>query len=235
MTTIAGNHFELNTYAEAQLQALDEPSLKSDAGVQAVITTLLAYPRQTIQDLSDVTGFHEERVRKYLDALGDFVESDGAGWSVSARGKSGIEYALAVGTGRAKAGGSFSITALTAVEAKRWTEVKRIVMDTSPSRPGEKTLRTQYEHWFHFADSNPPKTLAEATAQHFTPKPGEADASVTFGNQPYMGLTIHRPGTIPTVDFGTLIQRFQVTDDDSLIDSDGLLIQKALGLGLSFW
>lgn len=231
---VAGACMTLNAYTEAMLQLFDESSLKTDAGVQAVMTYLLAYPGQTIGDLAGATGFDEARVRDYLSALGDLVELSGATWSASTRGRSEIEYLLAIGAGRAKGPWPPGAAGLTAAEAKRWEEVKRIVMDT-PSFAASKPLRAEYEHWFRFVDSNPPKTLAEVTAVYFRPKPGEAEANCTFRNQGNIGLTIHRPGTQPVVDFGALIRAFQQTDDDSLLDSDGPLIEKALGLGLTFW
>lgn len=224
----------LSAYAETMLQVFDESSLKTDAGVQAVMTYLLAYPGQPIGDLASATGFDEVRVQGYLSALGDLVELSGARWSASARGRSEIEHLLAVGTGRAKGTRPSGTVGLTAAEAKRWEDVKRIVMDT-PVSSFSKTLREQYEHWFRFAESNPPKTLAEVLAVYTRPKPGEVEASCTFGNQASMGITIHRPGTQPVVDFGSLLRHFRRTDDDSLVDSDGPLIEKALGLGLTFW
>ncbi|WP_224078073.1 hypothetical protein [Cupriavidus laharis] len=224
----------LSAYAETMLQVFDESSLKTDAGVQAVMTYLLAYPGQTIGDLASATGFDETRMQDYLSALGDLVELRGATWSASARGRSAIEHLMAVGTGRAKGARPSSTVGLTAAEAKRWEEVKRIVMDT-PVDSSSETLREQYEHWFRFAESNPPKTVAEVDAVYTRPKPGEAEAHCTFGNQGSMGITIHRPGTQPVVDFGSLLRHFRQTDDDSLVDSDGSLIEKALGLGLTFW
>lgn len=223
-----------SSYAEAMLQAFDESSLKADAGVQAVMTYLLAYPGQTIGDLASATGFDEARMHDYLAALGDLVEVSGDTWSASARGCSEIEHLLAVGAGRAKSSRPSGAVGLTAAEATRWEDVKRIVMDT-PSHGSSKTLREEYEHWFRFAVSNPPKTTAEVDAGHFSPKPGEAEADSTFGNQQNIGMTVHRPGTQPVVEFGRLLRAFRVTDDDSLVDSDGPLIEKALGLGLTFW
>lgn len=226
----------LNGYAEAILKVFDEASLKTDAGVQAVTTYLLAYPGQSIEDLAGAAGFDEARVRDYLSALGDLVEADGTTWRLSARGRSEIEHALAAAVGSAKGALSSGAAGLTAAEAERWEEVKRIVMDTVPaSLPGMESLRTQYEHYFSFVDSNPPKTLDEATATYSYPKPGETDASCTFLNQGNIGLTVHRPGTRPAVDFGALIKGFQENDDDCLLDSDGPLIYKALDLGLTFW
>lgn len=224
----------LSTYAETMLQVFDESSLKADAGVQAVMTYLLAYPRQTIGDLASATGFDEAQMQDYLSALGDLVELSGTTWSASARGRSEIEHLLAVGTGRAKGARPSGTVGLTAAEAKRWEEVKRIIMDT-PVNSFSKTLREQYEHWFRFVESIPPKTVAEVTAVYQCPKPGEAEADCTFGNQGNIGITIHRPGTQPVVDFGALLRHFRQTDDDSLVDSDGPLIEKALDLGLTFW
>jgi hypothetical protein len=225
----------LNSYAEALLQAFDESSLKTDAGVQAVLTYLLAYPGQTIGDLAGATGFDDADVRGYLSALGDLVESDGATWRPSARGRAEMEHALATAVGSVTSARPSGAAGLTAAEAARWEEVKRIVMDTVPGLMETETLRAQYEHYFSFVDSNPPKTLDEATAGYSHPKPGETDAEITFGNQGNMGLTVHRPGTQPAVEFGTLIQRFQESDDDCLLDADGPLIYKALALGLTFW
>lgn len=226
----------LNSYAEALLQAFDESSLKTDAGVQAVLTYLLAYPGQTIGDLAGATGFDDADVRGYLSALGDLVESDGAIWRASARGRAEIEHALAAAVGSVKDSGASGAAGLTTAEAGRWEEVKRIVMDTVPEYIlGGKSLRAQYEHYFSFVDSNPPQTLDEATSPYARGLPGETDASLTFSNQSNIGLTVHRPGAQPAVDFGSLIETFQKTDDDCLLDSDGLLIYKALGLGLTFW
>lgn len=224
----------LSAYAEATLQVFDESSLKSDAGVQAVMTYLLAYPGQTIGDLASATGFDEARMHDYLAALGDLVEASDDTWSASARGCSEIEHLLAVGAGRAKRSRLSGTVGLSAAEATRWEDVKRIVMDT-PSRGASKTLREQYEHWFRFAASNPPKTAAEVDAVSFSPTPGEIEASCTFGNQQNIGMTVHRPGTQPVVEFGQLLRAFRVTDHDSLVDSDGPLIKKALGLGLTLW
>ncbi len=225
----------LNGYADALLQVFDEASLKTDAGVQAVMTYLLAYPGQSVEDLAGMMGFDEARVRDYLSALGDLVESDGATWRPSARARSDIEHALATTVGSVKGPRPASAVGLTAAEAKRWEEVKRIVMDTESKYIVGKSLRAQYEHYFNFVDSNPPQTLAEATSPYARGLPGETHAFLTFQNQGNIGLTVHRPGTQPAVDFGTLITMFQENDDDCLLDSDGLLIQKALGLGLTFW
>ena len=229
-----GTSMALSSYAEAMLQVFNESSLKADAGVQAMMMYLLAYPNQTVGDLASATGFGEARTRDYLAALGDFVDVSDDMWAASARGRAAIEYLAAVGAGSAKAPLPSGTVSLTAAEAKRWDEVKRIVMDTPP-RLASKTLREQYEHWFHFMESNPPKTATEVDARYTSPKPGEVDASCTFMNQHNNGITVHRPGTQPVVDFGLLLGAFRQTDDDSLVDSDGPLIEKALRLGLTFW
>jgi hypothetical protein len=227
---------KLNEYAEAQLQVFNNASLKTDAGVQSVLTYLLAYPGQSVQDVANVTGFDEVRVGDYLSALGDLVESDGAMWRPSARARTEIEYALAISTGSAKSSSLTRAAALTAKEAERWEEIKRIIMDTTPEYlPGEKSLREQYTHYFSFVDSSPPKTLDEAISPCARGLPGETIASLTFSNQNNIGITVHRPGTQPAIDFGLLIKLFQENDDDCLHDSDGPLILKALALGLTFW
>lgn len=226
----------LNGYADALLQVFDEASLKTDAGVQAVMTYLFAYPGQSIEDLASMAGFDEAKLRDYLAALGDLVESDGATWHPSARGRSEVEHALAAAAGSVTSSGPSGAVGLTSAEAKRWEEVKRIVMDTVPEYlPGGRSLRAQYGHYFSFVDSSPPKTLDEAISPYARGLPGETDASLTFFNQSNIGLTVHRPGAQPAVDFGRLIKTFQESDDDCLLDSDGPLIFKALGLGLTFW
>lgn len=183
-----------------------------------------------------MTGFDEAKLRDYLVALGDLVETDGATWRPSALGRSEVEHTLAAATGSAKGSGPSGVTGLTAAEAKRWEEVKRIVMDTVPEYlPGGTSLRAQYGHYFSFVDSNPPQTLGEAISPYARGLPGETAASLTFFNQSNIGLTVHRPGAQPAVDFGLLIKTFQESDDDCLLDSDGPLIYKALGLGLTFW
>lgn len=226
----------LSGYAEALLQAFDESSVKTDAGVQAVLTYLLAYPGQTIGDVAGATGFDDADVQGYLSALGDLVESDGVTWRPSARGHAEIEHVLAAAVGSVTSTRPSGAAGLTAAEAARWEEVKRIVMDTPPDALySDASLREQYEHYFNFVDSNPPKTLKQATATYSHPKPGETDAHITFANQGNIGLTVHRPGTQPAVEFGTLITKFQLKRADRLLNSDGLLIPKALGLGLTFW
>jgi len=226
----------LNGYTEALLQVFNEASLKTDAGVQAVMTYLLVYSGQSIEDLAGMTGFDEAKLRDYLAALGDLVESDGATWRPTARARSEVEHALATAVGSVKGSLPASAVGLTAAEAKRWEEVKRIVMDTVPKYlPGEESLRAQYEHYFSFVDSNPPQTLDEAISPYARGLPGETDASLTFDNQGNIGLTVHRPGTQPAVEFSALIKTFQENDDDCLLDSDGPLILKALSLGLTFW
>jgi hypothetical protein len=142
---------------------------------------------------------------------------------------------LTTSIGSVKGSRAAGAVGLTAAEAKRWEEVKRIVMDTVPKRlPGEKSLRAQYRHYFSFVDSNPPQTFDEAISPYARGLPGETDASLTFENQGNFGLTVHRPGTQPAVKFDALITTFQ-EDDDCLLDSDGPLIHKALGLGLTLW
>ncbi len=208
----------LNGYADALLQVFNEASLKTDAGVQAVMTYLLAYPGQAIEDLAGMTGFDEAKLRDYLAALGDLVESDGPTWRPTARGRSEIEQALTAATGSAKGSGPSGVTRLTAAEAKRWEEVKHIVMDSAGAH--EEPLRTQFEHWFRVTDSSP-GTLP--------PYPTEAEASCTFHNQGNTGITIHRPGTQPVIDFENLESTF------GLHAADDQIIRKALGLGLTFW
>jgi hypothetical protein len=208
----------LNGYAEALLQAFDESNMKTDAGVQAVLTYLLAYPGQTSGDLASATGFDDAAVRGYLSALGDLVESDGAIWRASARGCAEIEHALAAAVGSVKGSGAAGAAALTAAEAKRWDDIKRIVMDSSSAV--DESLRTQFEHWFRVTDSIPKTSHTDRT---------EAEASCTFHNQGNMGITIHRPGTQPVIDFENL------TDTFGLDASDRAVILKALGLGLTFW
>lgn len=225
----------LKTYAEAVLQLFDESSMKADAGVQAVMTYLLVYPGQSIEDLAGTTGFDEARVRDYLSALGDLAEQSGAAWHPSARGRSEIERVLATAGGSGTSSGATAGARLTAAEAIRWEEIKRIVMDTSPGAVYPGTLRARYEHYFSFVDSNAPITLEEATFPGLRSRPGEADAHYTFACQGQVGLTVHRPRTQPAVDFGALIKTFQQSHADRLLDSDGTLIQKALGLGYTFW
>lgn len=208
----------LNGYADKLLQVLNEASLKTDAGVQAVMTYLLAYSGQSIEDLAGMTGFDEATVRDYLSALGDLVESDGATWRPSARGRSEIEHALAAATGSVASSGPSGMAGLTAAEAKRWEKVKSIVMDSSSTY--DESLRTQFEHLFRITDSSP-------GTSH--PHPAEAVASCTFHNQGNRGITVHRPGAQPVIYFRNLKREFD------LRDSDEALIQKALGLGLTFW
>jgi len=208
----------LNGYAEVLLRAFDESSMKTDAGVQAVLTYLLVYPGQTIEDVAGMTGFDEATVRDYLSALGDLVESDGATWRSSARGRSEIEHALAAAVSSVTSTRPSGAAGLTAAEAKRWEEVKSIVMDSSSTY--DESLRTQFEHLFRITDSSP------GTAH---PHPAEAEASCTFHNQGNCGITVHRPGTQPVIYFKNLKREFD------LRDSDEALIQKALGLGLTFW
>lgn len=227
---------KLDCYAEALLHLFDEASLKTDAGVEAIMTHLLACPGQPIEDVASTTGFDEVQVRDYLSALGDLLEADGTRWRLSARGRSEIERALATAFGSAKGIRPSGALGLSAAEAERWEEVKRIVMDTVPEYlPGGASLRAQYEHYFSFVDSNPPATLDEAFSPSSPRKPGETTASLTFSNQGNIGLTVHRPGTQPAVDFGSLVKTFQENDDDCLLDSDGPLILKALSLGLTLW
>lgn len=226
----------LNGYAEVLLKLFDEASLKADAGVQAVMTYLFAYSGQSVEDIANVTGFDEIRVRNYLSALGDLVESDGVTWRPSPRARAETEHALAIATGGVKSSWPAGAAGLAAKEAERWNEVKRIVMDTIPEYlPGGKSLREQYEHYFSFVDSNPPQTLDEAISPYARGLPGETIASLTFSNQSNVGITVHRPGTQPAIDFRLLVKMFQEDDDDCLLDSDGPLILKALGLGLTFW
>lgn len=221
----------LNGYTEALLQVFNEASLKTDAGVQAVMTYLLEYSGQSVEDLAGMTGFDEAKLRDYLSALGDLVESDGAIWRPSAQGRAEIGHSLAAAVNSVTSAPTSGAAGLTAVEAKRWEEVKRIVMDTAPNDSMSVPLRAQYEHWFNFTDSNlPPKTSGP---RHL--KPGELDANITFNNQGNRGITIHRPGTQPAVYFDNLRTTFQVKKSDSLQHSDGQLIHKALGLGLTFW
>ena len=208
----------LNGYADALLPVFDDASLKTDAGVQAVMTYLLAYPGQSIEDLASMTGFDEAKLRAYVAALEDLVESDGATWRPSARARSEIEHALAAAWGSVTSSGPSSMVGLTAAEAKRWEEVKSIVMDSSSTY--EESLRTQFEHLFRITDSTP-------GTSH--PHPAEAGASCTFHNQGEWGITVHRPGTQPVIYFENLQTTF------GLDPSDETLIRKALGLGLTFW
>lgn len=225
----------LKAYAKAVLQVFDESSMKTDAGAQAVMTYLLVYPGQSIEDLAGIMGFDEARVRDYLSALGDLAEQTGTAWHPSARGRSEIERVLATAGGSRTSSGAAAAAGLSATEAKRWEEVKRIVMDTSPGALYLGTLRAQYEHYFSFVDGNAPMTLEEAAFPGLSSRPGEAHAQYTFAVQGQVGLTVHRPGTQPAVDFGALIKTFQQSPLDRLLDSDGTLIQKALGLGHTFW
>jgi hypothetical protein len=208
----------LNGYAEALLRALDESSMKTDAGVQAVLTYLLAYPGQTIEDMAGATGFDDANVRGYLLALGDLVELDGTAWRPSARGRAEIEHALTAAVGSVRSTRPSGAAGLTAAEAKRWEEVKSTVMDSSSTY--DESLRTQFEHLFRITDSSP-------GASH--PHPAEAEASCTFHNQGNRGITVHRPGTQPVIYFENLKREFD------LRDSDRTLIMKALSLGLTFW
>lgn len=208
----------LQGYAESLLRVLDEASLKTDAGVQAVMTYLLAYSGQSIEDLAGMTGFDEATVRNYLSALGDLVESAGATWHPSARGRSEIEHALVPATGSVASSRPSGMAGLTAAEAKRWEKVKNIVMDSSSTY--DESLRTQFEHLFRITDSSP-------GTSH--PHPAGAEASCTFHNQGNRGITVHRPGTQPVIYFENLKREFD------LRDSDEALIQKTLGLGLTFW
>jgi hypothetical protein len=208
----------LNGYAEAVLQVFDESSMKTDAGVQAVMTYLLAYPGQSIEDLAGAAGFDEARVRDYLSALGDLVEADGTTWRLSARGRSEIEHTLAAVVGSVKGARSPGAAGLTAAEAARWDEVKSVVMDSSDTY--EKSLRTQFEQLFLVTDSSPGTSPSH---------PAEVVASCTFHNQGNWGITVHRPGTEPVIFFEHLQKTF------GLEPSDETLIRKALGLGLTFW
>lgn len=207
----------LSGYAEALLQVFNESSLKTDAGVQAVMTYLLAYSGQSVDDVAGVTGFDEAKVRDYLSALGDLVESDGAIWRPSTRGRAEVEHALGAATGSAKGSGPSGVTGLTAAEAERWEDVKHYVMDSAGAY--DEPLSTQFEHFFRVTDSSP------GTYPHSA----EVEASCTFGNQGNTGITIHRARTQPVIYFENLKRTF------GLSPSDEALIQKALSLGLTFW
>jgi len=228
------NSVESN-YAHAMLALLDEAAVKSDAGVQAIFTYLLAYPSLAFSDLASLTGFDEDKLRNYLEALGGLVEFDGTVWSISDAGDASIKAVLAVASGKVKLSASSTAMALSVTELTRWEEVKRIVMDTPYKFSFGATSRELFERWFSFVDSNPTATLEEATAYYQIPNPDEIGASIVFKNQANAGITIHRPGTQPIIYFRALIKTFQMGGKDNILDEDGPLIEKALSLGLTFW
>lgn len=221
-------------YAHAILSFFDEPTEKSDAGVQAVFTYLLAYPNSAISDLIALTGFDEEKLRNYLDALGTLVAFDGIVWSISDFGYEKMKSELPITPGKLKLSTYLVPVGLSAAELSRWEEIKRIVMDTSPQPPHGATIRQDFESWFSYVDSNPPPTLKDVSGGR-TPNPGEANAVMAFTRQGAYGVAIHRPGTQPVVDFGRLIKTFQFGGKDNILDGDGPLMEKALSLGLTLW
>lgn len=224
-----------SNYAHAMLALLDEATVKSDAGVQAIFTYLLAYPNLAFSDLASLTGFDEDKLINYLEALEGLVEFDGTVWSISDAGDASIKAVLAVASGKVKLSASSTAMAFSVAELARWEEVKRIVMDTPPVHSISKTCREQFEDWFSFVDSNPTLTLEEVVDVCRALNPGENDAAIAFSRQINNGITIHRPGTQPVINFSALIKAFQRGGADNILDEDGPLIEKALGLGLTFW
>jgi len=224
-----------SNYANVMLDLLNEATVKSDAGVQAIFTYLFAYPSLSLPDFASLTGFDEDNLRRYLEALGDLVEFDGTVWSISEAGNASMKAVLAVASARGKHSTSSISTALSVAELARWEEVKRIVMDTPYKSSSGETIRECFEQWFSFVDSNPTPTLEEVTAEYRVSNNDETKASLVFLNQANAGITVHRPGTQPVIYFHNLIKTFQMGGRDNILDEDGPLIEKALSLGLTFW
>ncbi|MFM2007537.1 MAG: hypothetical protein RLZZ09_3192 [Pseudomonadota bacterium] len=65
------------------VELLEAPTLLTDAGVHGVFLSLLAYPCQTIGDLAANTGFDENIVVIYLNALGTIVLNNNDTWSIA--------------------------------------------------------------------------------------------------------------------------------------------------------
>lgn len=206
-------------FAHRLLNGLDEASLRTDAGVQAVITYLAAYPGQFITDIASATGFTDSAVANYISALGLLVENKDDTYRLSDAGSTLIEHAV---TEAPIAPSKRSSSSLTAAQLTRWAEIKTIVMDT-PELIGSAivnpTQREQMTLFFEVLDGVRTATADEAL-----------DMNIHFANQGIQGISLHRPGTSPAFYFNNLANSYE-----SLDDSDEEIIELALRAGLTFW
>ncbi|MBR8283917.1 hypothetical protein [Burkholderia vietnamiensis] len=197
---------DTQTVASRLLDALDGASLSTDAGVQAVLYYIAAYPGQIVRDIAACTGFTEAQVEAYIAALESFITDRGPGYELNSKGEDVIS------------GKYVASASLTPAQLARWEKIKEIVMDTVPSLTGPNTLRKLMEnHFDEFMNSS---------------KIGSHDKNqieVDFLNQATRGITIHSPGTIPAIFFRNLKREYDLEEEDEQI------IREALAAGLTFW
>lgn len=191
------------------LDALDGPSLATDAGVISVLYHIAAYPCQTIVDMAAATGFSESQIENYIGALSPFLTPLSAGWELNRMGEDALE-------GRVSPLGARASSSLTPAQLVRWEEIKNLIMDTP--RLSLCSLREQMERYFDVLDGKKTPTMDE-----------RIEIQCDFMNQGGNGIVIHRPGAVPLYDFKNLKSHFD------LEASDEEITRAALSAGLTFW
>ncbi|WP_250522813.1 MULTISPECIES: hypothetical protein [unclassified Caballeronia] len=197
---------DTQTIASRFLDALDGASLSTDAGVQAVLYYIAAYPGQMASDIAASTGFTEARVEAYIAALAPFITDRHSGYELNSRGEDVLSGKLV------------SSTSLTPAQLARWEEVKEIVMDTLPDGRGPNTVRQLMEKHFDVY-----RGLVKSSSRD------EPQMLADYLNQANRGITIHEPGATPAVFFPNLKSTFELEDEDEEV------IRGALAAGLTFW
>ena len=197
---------DTQTIASHLLDALDGASLSTDAGVQAVLYYIAAYPGQMASDIAASTGFTSARVEAYIAALAPFITDRCPGYELNSRGEDVV------------AGKLVSSASLTPAQLARWKEIKEIVMDTLPDTRGPNTVRQLMQNHFDAY-----RGLAKLSSGD------ELQMLADYLNQANRGITIHEPGATPAIFFPHLKRTFELEDDDEEV------IRDALAAGLTFW